>query len=120
MVRPHERIFEGEGGPDGGKTPMNHRPLSELVALRIEDMRQALRLTQGAVAEGCGLERTNYVHKVRQTHGREGWSIDQAERVANYFRRYTGRKLVGWPFVDEKTSDMLEHVVSLMDSQGRR
>jgi transcriptional regulator with XRE-family HTH domain len=88
--------------------------LSRLVARRMEEMRLKLKITQQAVAEGSRMARSSYVEKCLGS--RQRFSIDQADDVANYFRRVTGRKLTAWPFIDEKTSDTLS---SLLDIAGR-
>ena len=98
---------------------MTHRrttgtELSREVARRIEAMRLRLQITQQAVAEGSKMARSSYVEKVLGT--RQRFSIDQAEDVANYFRRVTGKKLTAWPFIEERESDAL---TSLLDIAGR-
>jgi hypothetical protein len=114
--------LRGDSTAQTGNT-MKTRPLSESVAIRAEEMRLhtptpggRLR-TQEAVAEGIGISRQNYVNKTTLQAGREGWSIDQAEALAEYYRRVTGRRLAGWPFIDEQTSANLDRLLDMLDSQ---
>jgi hypothetical protein len=73
--------------------------------------------TQEAVAEGIGISRQNYVNKTTLQAGREGWSVDQAEAVAEYYRRVTGRRLTAWPFVDEQQSSDFDQLLDIVDSR---
>jgi transcriptional regulator with XRE-family HTH domain len=91
-----------------------HDDLARKVALRIEEMRGELGLTQEAVAEGSRMSRTGYVEKVRNNRN-QVFSIDQANAIANYFRRVTGRNLTGWPFVDKKVSEAMDSIVALSE-----
>lgn len=77
-----------------------------LIARRVELMRVSCKLTAQAAAEGVGISRAAWSKKVRLEES--SFTNEELGRIADYFARLTGRKLVGWPFVDETVSGILD------------
>lgn len=69
-------------------------------------MRVACKLTAQAAAEGAGIPRSSWSKKVRLEES--SFTNEELGRVADFFASVTGRRLVGWPFVDEAVSEMLD------------
>ena len=69
-------------------------------------MRVACRLTATQVAEAIGIARTAYSKKCRLEAS--SFTNEELGRLADFFSKQTGRLLIGWPFVDETMSALLE------------
>ena len=77
-----------------------------VVARRVESMRVACKLTATQVAEAIGIARTAYSKKCRLEAS--SFTNEELGRLADFFSKQTGRLLIGWPFVDEAMSALLE------------
>ncbi len=77
-----------------------------LIARRVELMRVACKVTAMAAAEGSGIPRASWSKKMRLDDS--SFTNEELGRIADYFATLTGRRLIGWPFVDEAISGLLE------------
>jgi hypothetical protein len=82
-----------------------------LIARRVELMRVACKETAASAAAAVGLSAPAWSKKVRLEDS--SFTNEELGRIADHFAEVTGRRLVGWPFVDEAIS-------SLLDAKRRR
>ena len=69
-------------------------------------MRVACKVTAMAAAEGSGISRAAWSKKIRLEES--SFTNEELGRTADYFATVTGRRLIGWPFVDEAVSGLLD------------
>lgn len=69
-------------------------------------MRVACGQTAKEVAVAVGLEPSAYSKKVRLRDA--SFTLDELGRIADHFSKQTGRRLEGWPLIDEGLSAQLE------------
>jgi hypothetical protein len=77
-----------------------------LIARRVELMRVACKVTASAAAAAVGLSPPAWSKKVRLEDS--SFTNEELGRIADHFAALTGRRLVGWPFVDEAVSALLD------------
>jgi hypothetical protein len=77
-----------------------------MIARRVELMRVACKLTAQAAAEGAGIGRAAWSKKIRLEDS--SFTNEELGRIADFFATVTGRRLSGWPFVDETVSALLD------------
>ena len=69
-------------------------------------MRVSCGMTASAVAAAVKLTPADWSKKVRLVQS--SFTNEELGRIADFFSQVTGRPLLGWPFVDETVSALLE------------
>lgn len=76
----------------------------------VEWLRRDLGLSQKEVALGSGVTESEYSQKKRGVIN--SFSLEEFSALAEFFRKKTGRPLIGWPVLDRTTVDAIDRKVA--------
>ena len=80
------------------------------VTRRIASMTYATGKSGKEVAGAVDIEQSQWSRKL--ANSTSTFTVHELGRVADYFSRLTGRRLTGWPFLDETVSEILDSLLT--------